>query len=257
MLMDEHNKTMGKGREQDSQESHRVQKHFEHMKKHRHRGTKLDDLIKIVESSTFDLRSAAEKGFDDAIAWLDAVNHSRWTKPPTSVGDLSVRETNLARLRATLAEFRATGQFEVLEPYRELFDKDGNLRHESRHALRASAPSVFRCNVFTSTLIAFCITLIELLELLVKIESENPKSRIQLPTAFAKMLVSSANSPSAAGNPLDLSAGHAEDDNDSTDSASTLVDEKKEKAKKVKDAKVYGEHFAWTSLTISKGPRRR
>lgn len=238
--MEESNRTLAKGPAQDTQSSQRIKKHYEHMQKHRHRGTTLDDLIPVVASSTAELRAAADKSFEDAIAWLDAVNHSRWTKPAASVGDITVREANLARLQETLAEFRATGQFNVLEPYRELFDKEGNIRSESKHAIRASAPTVFRCNVFTSTLISFTITLVEFLELLLKVERENPKSRIQLPTAFAKMLMKSANSSSSGGNPLDLGTGNAEDDNSASDSTETLVEEKKEKAKKAKNAKIYG-----------------
>ena len=217
-----------------------MKQHIQHTEKHRHRGTKLEDLVPILAASTADLRTAAEKSFDDAILWIDAVNHSRWTKPPTSAGDISLRQANLARLKETLAEFRSTKQFEVLNPYHELFDKNGDIQPESRHAVRASSPSVFRCNIFTSTLVSFCITLVELLELLLKTETENPTSRIQLPTAFAKMLVKSANASSSGGNPLDLGTGNTEDRSDSSDSTSTLVEEKKEKAKKVKKDKVYG-----------------
>jgi hypothetical protein len=221
----------------------RVKKHFDTMKKDRHPGTHLDELVPIIASSTAELRQAAATALDGAVTWIDTVNHSRWSKPPPNAADITVRETNLAGLKETLAEYRATKHFELLDPYRQLFDEAGNVRPESHAAVRASAPTIFRCNVFTSSLISFSLMLIELLELLLSIERANPKAKIQLPSAFAKMLVKAANDTSAGGNPLDLGNGQNVDKDNSASSTDTLVAGQKEK--KRKSTKAYGEHRVW------------
>jgi hypothetical protein len=244
MLTDESHKSLFKvSREDESHTNHRIKHAVNHMEKHRHAGTKIDDLLPIIASSTSDLRSAAKTGLDDAIKWLDVANHSRWTRPPKGATEISFREANLARLKETLAEFRATKHFELLKPYRELFDERGNVRPEAATAMRASTPTVFRCNVFTSSLISFSIVLVGFLELLLEVERANPKARIQLPAAFAKMLVKSVNDKSGGGNPLDLGTGNSEDDSsDGASSTTTLVENKKEKVKKATraKAKTYG-----------------
>jgi hypothetical protein len=244
MLTDEsHNSLFKVSREEESHTNHRIKHAVNHMEKHRHAGTKIDDLLPIIASSTSDLRSAAKTGLDDAIKWLDVANHSRWTRPPKGATEISFREANLARLKETLAEFRATKHFELLKPYRELFDERGNVRPEAATAMRASTPTVFRCNVFTSSLISFSIVLVGFLELLLEVERANPKARIQLPAAFAKMLVKSVNDKSGGGNPLDLGTGNSEDDSsDGASSTTTLVENKKEKVKKATraKAKTYG-----------------
>ena len=242
MLMDETNKSLSKVSDEDSSHTNmRVKKHWDSMKRDRHPGTALDDLVPILASSTADLRQAAAKGLDNAITWIEIVNHSRWSKPPSTAADIAVREADLARLKEALAEFRATKHFEVLEPYRQLFDDAGNIRQDAQAAVRASAPTVFRCNVFTSSLISFSLMLIEWLELLLSIERANPKAKIQLPSAFAKMLVKSANDTSAGGNPLDLGNGKDEDREDSASSTDTLVEGKE---KKQKSTKTYGAYDA-------------
>ena len=242
VIIDESHKVLYKyPADQSSRTNYRTRKQFDDATKHRHPGTGLDDLVPIVARSTADLRAAADKGLNDAIEWLDVVNHSRWTKVPASAAAITVREANLASLKSALSEFRSSKHFEPLEPYRDLFDDSGNLRPHVRKTLRVSASSVFRCNVFMSTLIAFSAALTELLEMLLEIERANPKARIQLPSAFARMLVKTANIRSGTINPLDMGNGEAEDEDEVSDDASsteTLVEEK-HKAK-VKKAKTYG-----------------
>lgn len=251
MLTDESHKSLFKvSEEEESNTNYRVKKAVNTMEKHRHPGTKLDDLFPIIASSTADLRAAAQTGLEDGMKWLDTANHSRWTKPPKTATDISVREANLARLKEALADFRATKHFEVLEPYRNLFDEAGNIKPESYRIVRSSTPTVFRCNVLTSSLISFSIALVDFLELLISVEKANPKAKIQLPSAFAKMLVKSANEKTGGGSPLDLGTGNNEDhDSEAASSTETLVEGKKKKA--AKKAKTFGELPAMTMRSSS------
>lgn len=241
MLTDETHKTLvNVPKEEESHTNHRIKRAIGDMEKRRHPGTLLDDLFPILDTCTADLRSAAQTSLEDAINWIDVVNHSRWTKPPKNATDISTREANLVRLKEALAEFRSTKHFQILEPYRDLFDENGVIKPSSHTIVRASTPSVFRCNVFTSSLISFCLSLVGFVELLIMIEKANPKAKIQLPSAFAKMLIKSANEKTGGGNPLDLGTGtNEEDDSDVASSTSTLVEQKKEKVKK--KAKSYSE----------------
>ena len=219
----------------------RVKKGIELIQSHRHHGTNLDELLPTLASSTADLRAIANKSFGDAIEWLEVVNHSRWTRPPGSCPDIASRQTNLSQLKETLQEFRLAKQFQLLEPFRDMFDEAGNLRPNVISTVRWSTTPLFRCHVFTSGLIFFVESLIELLESLLEIEKANPKSRIQLPSAFAKMLVKSANETNAAGNPLDLGTSDHDDDGGADDASSTetLVESKHPDKKKEKKTKAY------------------
>ncbi len=212
------------------------------MEDHRHPGTKLEELMPILASSTADLRAAAEKGFEEAIGWLNTANHSRWRKPRDPV-PLSTREANLAKFRSVLAEFRETKHFDLLEPFRGSFDSKGALKPEYVPTVHHNARDLFKCHVFTANLIAFSIALIGFLSFLLELERKNPKPRLQLPTAFTKKLVQSANEKDGGGNPLDMGANQL--DSSGEDSTDTLVEGEaaEDKRKKEKKVRSYGDFF--------------
>ncbi|WVR05967.1 hypothetical protein IAU60_002995 [Kwoniella sp. DSM 27419] len=231
----------------------RSKSHFDTMEKHIDHAHSLAGLLPILADSTADLRAACSKSLDDVSDWLLLVNHTRWKKKPASAPPIAEREANLQAVRATLDEFRQGKHFAVLEPYKEYFDPStGKLYPHQLEKHRSASRDLFRCFVFTSTLIGFALTLIELLELLLEIERANPKSRIQLPKAFAKSAVKTANEKSA-GNPLDLGSDGSTTDvhegvqpdehDDDHSSTSTAVEKEKGKnkkeEKKQKKAKVH------------------
>ena len=168
-------------------------------------------------------------GLDGAINWLEVVNHSRWTKPPANTPDMTSRENNLAVLREALRIFRQTKQHDVLDPYHDLFDDKGAVKPESQNLIEFSARNAFRCHIYTTGIINFAECLVSFLELLLRIERENPKARFQLPSAFSKMLVKSLNHKTAT-NPLEIGTDlHHTSSHDSDTSSETLVDEPQEK----------------------------
>ncbi|OCF31124.1 hypothetical protein I316_07256 [Kwoniella heveanensis BCC8398] len=225
----------------------RAKSRFEKMEKHVDDSHSLTGLLPILADSTADLRNSSVKALDDISTWLLLVNHTRWKKKPASAPTISEREANLAAVRNALAEYRQRKHLALLEPYKENFDlSTGDLKEHLYEKHRYSSRDLFRCFVFTSNLIAFSLTLIELLELLLEIERANPKSKIQLPKAFAKNAVKSANE-NGGGNPLAMGSDdhssldvhepvQADDHDDDVSETSTAVEkgEKKSKEKKVK-----------------------
>ncbi|WVQ97371.1 hypothetical protein IAU59_004483 [Kwoniella sp. CBS 9459] len=229
----------------------RAKDHFEKMEKHVDDTHSLTGLLPILADSTAELRDSSAKAMDDISTWLLLVNHTRWKKKPASAPSIAEREGNLAAVKSALAEYRQSKHLALLEPYKDNFDPvTGDLKSHLYEKHRYSSRDLFRCFVFTSNLISFCLTLIELLELLLEIERANPKSKIQLPKAFAKNVVKSANEKQG-GNPLaigtddhstlDVHEPVQADDHDDDDASetSTAVDHKSEKKRKEKKIKAH------------------
>jgi hypothetical protein len=199
-----------------------------------------------MASATAPLRSAAQTSLETAIAWLIELNQTRWRKPKAVSSGTDVRERNLDSLRSAVQEFRQSKHFEILEPFRDAFDGQGNFKTELLGAYKYSGRDLFRCYVFTTNLVYFSLVLIEFLELLLEIERKTPQSKFQLPTRFAQMLVKSANDSTGGTNPLDMGVkdpGHVDGDEGSTE---TLVEEKDVEKGKTKKVKVYGMSHAPT-----------
>lgn len=221
------------------------------VKQHSHPGTTLEELTPILSSATEDLRVVAVKAFKDASDWLDSVNHSRWRQQRDAV-PITTRESNIANLRSTLGEFRETKHFDLLEPFREAFDSAGNVKSEYMPMIQYSARDLFKCHVFTTNLIAFSLSLVDFLSFLLEVERANPKPRIQLPSAFTKKLMESANQQGASTNPLDLGANQTESSERS--STDTRVEKGKgDNSEKAKPARSYGEAYCvlivWLKLS--------
>jgi hypothetical protein len=205
----------------------RTKRKVDQMTKNRPEGMEFAALIPRLRDSTAPLRDAAQRGLEGVSDWLSLANRSRWTKPKSlaSAAPIQTREGNLQALRESLQEFRDGRHTEVLEPFKHMFDPTtGQLKMDKMQNGMASGRELFRCYVFSTCLIAFSITVIELLELVLEIEKANPKPKIQLPAAFARKLVQAANGQNGGGNPLDMGAKSrgTEDDSNSTD---TLVNE--------------------------------
>lgn len=200
----------------------------------------LAGLLPIMEAASADLRAAANKALSDASDWIKQVNDTRWTKVPASAPTLDSREANLKALQSALTEFRESKHFALLEPFRDSFDEHGRLKAEALPTLRYTTREIFRCHVFTTTLVAFCLAEIELLELLLDIERRNPKSRFQLPGLFAKMVVKAVNAKDGNnGNVLDMGSKVLGEDDGThlneqhqSDSTDTLVGSDMEKSEK-------------------------
>ncbi|WVF70551.1 hypothetical protein IAT40_005342 [Kwoniella sp. CBS 6097] len=228
----------------------RAKSHFEKMEKHVDDTHSLTGLLPILADSTANLRSSSTKALDDISTWLLLVNHTRWKKKPASAPSIAERESNLAAVKDALAEYRQSKHLALLEPYKDSFDPvTGDLKAHLYEKHRYSSRDLFRCFVFTSNLISFSLTLIELLELLLEIERANPRSKIQLPKAFAKNAVKSAIEKQG-GNPLAMGTDdhssldvhepvQADDHDDDASETSTAVDKKGEKKAKEKRVKVH------------------
>ncbi|KAK8866031.1 hypothetical protein IAR55_001182 [Kwoniella newhampshirensis] len=226
----------------------RAKEHFNRMDEHTAPSQSLGGLLPLLEESTFDLRMTSVKALEDIMTWLHLVNHTRWKKVPVSAAPIAEREANLAAVKAALVEFRESRHFALLEPYRDHFDSDtGAIKPGNLDGHRYASRALFRCFVLTSNLVSFALVLIELMELLLEIERANPTAKIQLPYAFAKMLLKSANDKKGGENPLDMGIRDSsgvnvnepveDDDHDDEHSETSTVVEKQKK--KEKTGKVY------------------
>ncbi|KIR38735.1 hypothetical protein I307_02819 [Cryptococcus deuterogattii 99/473] len=232
-----------------------AQKHWERLEEYNHPSRSLDALVPILNESSTDLRQASTKALKDISQWLSLVNHTRWKKVPADAPPLSQREENLENVKRALEAFRASKQFDVLEPYREFFDPiTGEIKPEALESYRYLTRDLFRVYVLTSNLINFTLSLVTFLSLLLDIEKANPKSKIQLPNKFAKMLLKNASDKSGGGNPLDMGLKDTDgideasgrtseateddvDDDDDDESVTTTTVEKKKDTKKKKEKK--------------------
>ena len=215
----------------------------------------------ILDECTKSLREAGATALTDLITYLLDINKSRWGALPKDSKPIADREANLKHLDTTLAEFRASKHFEILEPFRDLFDDMGNVRgdpvtFDELPASRSySVRELFRCYVFTTSLISFSIVLVELLQVCLDVERANPKNRFQLPTKFSKMLIRNANEQSG-GNPLDMGVKaehHAEDSEASSQLTLVGNPNEKEKAGRPDEAQKHLEHghkafSGWSTL---------
>ncbi|BEI95918.1 hypothetical protein CcaverHIS631_0108670 [Cutaneotrichosporon cavernicola] len=184
-------------------------------------GSNFEDLLPDLKAETEGLRSAAETAFAGGIEFLDAINNSRWKKLPKSLVGPEVRQANLIRLRATLKEFKQSGNNRVLERLRDRFDsKTGRLLEREGKIGRGSPRGLFRCFQFTASLTNFCSALIDWLELVEVIELGTPKNKLQFPGKFVQDMVRSVNDPSTAGDVSGLAdrddMGVQDDDDDDT-----------------------------------------
>jgi hypothetical protein len=256
MVTDERHQSIKKRSEAThSHPAPRFEQHAKLAEKYRLDNTSLDDLLPILADSTAPLRSAAETCLHSAISWLDELNQTRWRNPKPDSPSITVREGNLSRLRSEIDEFRQSRHFEMLKPFREAFDENGQLKPELVGMYKYTGKDLFRCHVFTTNLVYFSLVLTEMLELLLDIERRNPKAKMQLPSKFAQHLVKSANDTEGGGNPLDMGlkeGAHtqAQAERDSV-SEETLVDEDVEKSGKGGKAKKEKRKRIWSeSMTF-------
>ncbi|GFZ43623.1 hypothetical protein JCM24511_01343, partial [Saitozyma sp. JCM 24511] len=260
MVTDERHQSIKKRSEAThSHPAPRFEQHAKLAEKFRLDNTSLDDLLPILADSTAPLRSAAETCLHSAISWLDELNHTRWRNPKPDSPKITVREGNLSRLRSEIDAFRQSGHFEMLKPFREAFDENGQLKPELVGMYKYTGKDLFRCHVFTTNLVYFSLVLTEMLELLLDIERRNPKAKIQLPSKFAQHLVKSANDTEGGGNPLDmgLKEGAHTPTQAERDSVSeeTLVDDDVEKSGKGGKAKKDKKKRIWTTTPDAGAPK--
>ncbi|WWC86361.1 uncharacterized protein L201_001236 [Kwoniella dendrophila CBS 6074] len=285
MIIDEQQQSVKNTLDDISSHSNvRSKAHLDQMEKNIDEAHSLTGLLPILAESTAELRKSSAKALDDITEWLLLVNHTRWKKKPSTAPDITQREANILAVKDALKEFREGKHFSMLDSYKDNFDPNtGELKPDSAERYRYASRDLFRCFVFTSSLIGFTIDLIELLECLIQIERENPTSRIQLPSAFTKSVVKSANEKEG-GNPLamgtddhssvNVNRSVEEDEQDGHDEArsetSTAV-EGKEKPKKEKKVKTHAKdpdaedprnafqrfgrsvHHIWQGLTGASG----
>ncbi|KAL7424784.1 hypothetical protein Q5752_000468 [Cryptotrichosporon argae] len=188
----------------------------------------LEALLPALEVSTAELRAAATETFKLSIEWLDDVNRSRWRRSKTGTST-DEREAALTRLRAVLVEFRASKHFELLAPFEDMFDPtNGHLRAAELPHITASTRALFRCYLFSSSLINFALALDGFAAHLLALDKAHRRARAQWPTKFARAVVRSANDKSGGTNPVDLGVkGPTPDD----DSEETLVAHEPKKRK--------------------------
>lgn len=169
-------------------------------------GRNLEDLMPQLKSETAELRSAAEVAFQGGIDYLDMINSTRWKKTPKDFYAPEVRQANLLRLRAALGEFRVSGGNQALSKFKDYFDpQTGRLLEWGARPGSGSPRGLFRCFQFTASLTAFCIALIDWLQLIEVIELGTPNNKFQFPGKFVQEVVRNVNDNTAGSNDFDLS----------------------------------------------------
>ena len=208
MIVDERSKALAKLRDTSDAHHRRRKEYVQKIADNQRPGTALDDLIPILATSTASLRSAASDGLSEVISYLNGVNHSRWGKFKGTAID--TRQAALARLRAALEQFQAEDVHAILAPFADTFDAQGRLRTELVGKMRYSARDLFTCYVLTTGLAAFSRALVELMELMLKLEEASPQSRWHFPTNIRKAISESA-ADKQGGNPLDMPRDSSEE----------------------------------------------
>lgn len=205
-------------------------------------GRSLEDLLPVLELSTRELRQAAQDALNGAAAFLDEINNTRWKKAPADAPTTADRDKQRQHLADTLAQYRKSGHFEILAPFKDLFDPvTGELKPAPEKHLTGSIRGLFRCFVFTSSLISFCVTLQQYLDYVHLIEISNPKSKLQFPGKFVESVVENATDPSTGDNQYGLGVNEPLQDNDFDDhSSATSSTSKTHKGKKKRHWREYG-----------------
>ncbi|WRT64249.1 uncharacterized protein IL334_001180 [Kwoniella shivajii] len=253
IIVDEQHESLKKMTEDSSSHANvRAKSHYDKVMSHADDSHSLTGLLPILAESTANLRHTSTRALDDISEWLLLINHTRWKKKPSNAPPISQREDNLNSIKKSLQEFRESKHFAMLDSYKDSFDlTTGQLKPHLSESYRFNSRDLFRCFVLTSSLIAFTIDLVDVLELLLQIERANLKSKIQLPKAFTKNAVKSANQK-AGGNPLDMGNDDAssldvherveEDEHDDERSETSTAVDKKEKPKKEKKVKAHAKN---------------
>ena len=173
-------------------------------------GHDFDSLIPILASSSADLRRACENGVTCVMDWFQNCNSRRLTtyfsKPDNSViqerHDKLVDELN--ELQAALEEFRSVHRSKLVQPYERFFDPETKrlLKNPDEKKMFASRfvlcyrgvswlnlliRSLFTCFVFLDTLDAFAEHLLEVLKMVVDIDTRRPKPKIWFPGRLDKV----------------------------------------------------------------------
>ncbi|KAL1410381.1 hypothetical protein Q8F55_004389 [Vanrija albida] len=161
-------------------------------------GRSLNDLLPQVSEATADLRAASNKGLEDAMFWLNEINHHRFKKHPVDSPVITVRQENLQRLKDALADFLNNKHLALLGPFKPLFDEQtGRLKitdPKNVDKVALSLRSLFRCFIFTTTYVSYAKTLVDYLEFLLLIERTSPENKLQFPgpAKFADDLINTA-----------------------------------------------------------------
>ncbi|KAF8798312.1 hypothetical protein BYT27DRAFT_7177807 [Phlegmacium glaucopus] len=157
-------------------------------------GHDLDSLVPILASSSADLRSACENGVTCVMDWFQECNSRRWaayfSKPDTS----KVKERHdklvaqLNQLQAALEEFRSVHRSKLVQPYERFFDpKTRRLLQSPDDKNMFASRSLFICFVFLDTLDAFADHLLQVLKMVVDIDTERPKAKIWFPGRLSRV----------------------------------------------------------------------
>lgn len=191
------------------------------------KGTGLDVLLPLLESSSASLRSVCERGLEVLIEEIEFTNRHRWSRKfPEGSFEAEIQRLVEIRksLREELAAFRAGHHVELLEPFRELFDGKTHLGLTSR--------SLFLCFVFSTNLIGFADALEEHLDVVTQMMQRRPKNAFHPPTALSKIgyiLLQKSN------NPLEIGSDRVSEDADDDTDDGTLVDDESKSASAADD----------------------
>lgn len=207
-------------------------------------GHSLKDLLPELGASTAELRQAAQAALGGASAWLGQINNTRWKKTPADAPTLEDRDALRERLIAVLAEYRKSKHFSLLERYRGKFDANGNLIPAPEHEISSSVYGLFRCFILTSSLIAFCQSLIEFLEFVRVIEVANPQNKLQFPGKFVQTVVENATDSTTGVTGYDDTVNDplADDDSDDDRAAQLAKDDQKSESSADLKKRKYGEY---------------
>ena len=201
MILDERAKALSKLSETADAHHKRRKQYIQNIADNQHPGTAIYDLLPILSSSTAPLRSASSDALSEIMAYLNGVNHSRWGKLKAS--NTQVRQESFARLQVALSQYKSHDSIALLEPFRNTFDSTGHLRPELIGKMRYSARDLFTCYLLTTSLTAFAQVLVELMELVLKLEEASPGNKWNFPANIKKAISDNAMDKNG-GSPLDM-----------------------------------------------------
>ncbi|GAA6023484.1 hypothetical protein JCM10207_006212 [Rhodosporidiobolus poonsookiae] len=162
----------------------------EHTNKH-----DLASLLPLLDSTTSDLRSAADAALEGAMGWLIVQNEARWSgvlprrmrrDPALIEQEEHEQHERVEALEAAIKAYRAEGRHALVEPFRAFFDHRTGELLPSSHG-RFGPGSIFAVLAASDNLVVFCEAVLGFAKKVDGLSSRRTIKKLWWPTGLRKI----------------------------------------------------------------------
>ncbi len=170
-------------------------------------GHDLDSLLPILQQASENIRATLDATLVCVINWFQDSNSRRLTGlfKRKDVVQIQERQQMLAKqlkeLEAALSEFRLVERKKLIKPYEKFFDPDTKLLVKradmfasryifniaSGHYTHPITRSLYVCFVFIDTIDAFAERMVDMLKIIINIDSQRPTVKIWFPGRISSL----------------------------------------------------------------------